>query len=96
MVRATYVYDIYCLGHWNEKMKERTKKSNLIAYHFYLILANLSLVSILYLHVWLQNKRKFLVWREYDNRFGIHQPSCVSTRPVNEWHAIALPRPHTC
>ena len=33
---------------------------------------------MLYFHVWLQNKRKFLVWSEYYNQFGIYQPSHVS------------------
>ena len=29
-------------------------------------------------HVWHPNKRKFSVWSEYYNQFGIYQPSCVS------------------
>ena len=33
---------------------------------------------MLYFHVWLQNKGKFLVWSEYYNQFGIYQPSCES------------------
>ena len=39
--------------------------------------ANLSLVSMLYFHVWFQNKGK-LIWSEYYNQFGIYQPSHVS------------------
>ena len=39
---------------------------------------NLLLAWMLYFHVWLQNKWKFLVWSEYYNRFGIYQPFCVS------------------
>ena len=33
---------------------------------------------MLYFHVWLQNKGKFLVWSEYYNQFGIYQASHVS------------------
>ena len=29
---------------------------------------------MLYFHVWLQNKEKFLVWSEYYNQLGIYQP----------------------
>ena len=60
-----------------KKMKERTKTSNLIVNHFSLILVNLLLAWMLYFYVWLQNKRKFLVWSEYYNQFGIYQPSGV-------------------
>ena len=48
-----------------KKIKEKTKKSNLIVDHFSLTLINLSLPSMLYLNVWLQNGRKFLVWIKY-------------------------------
>ena len=60
------------------KMKERTKTSNLIVDNFSLTFVNLSLVWILYFHVWLQNGGELLVWSEYYNQFGIYQPSHVS------------------
>ena len=63
------------------KMKERTKTSNLIVGNFSLTFVNLSLVWILYFHVWLQNGGKLLVWSEYYNQFGIYQPSHVSMYP---------------
>ena len=47
-----------------KKMKEKTKKSNLIVDHFSLTFANLLLAWILYFRVLLQNKGKFLVWIE--------------------------------
>ena len=47
-----------------KKMKEKTKKSNLIVDHFSLTFVNLLLAWILYFHVLLQNKGKFLVWIE--------------------------------
>ena len=76
---ATSVCDIYCLGHWNKKkMKERTKASNLIVDHFSLTFINSSLVWMLYIHVWLRNKGKFLVWSEYYNQFGINLPQYFS------------------
>ena len=74
---ATYVYDTYCLRHWN-KENERPIKSNLIADQFSLTFVNLSLAWMFYFHVWLQNKGKFLVWREYYNQFGTYQRSHVS------------------
>ena len=40
IAHATYVYDTYHLGHWNEKMREKTKTTNLIADHFSLTLVN--------------------------------------------------------
>ena len=33
---------------------------------------------MLYFHVWLQNKGKFLVWSEHYNQFGMYQLSHVS------------------
>ena len=36
------------------------------------------------LHVWLQNKGKFLVWSEYYNQFGIYQPSRVSVLELGQ------------
>ena len=71
----------FCWWHWGigtKKMKERTRTSNLIADHFSLTFLNLSLAWMLYFHVWLENKGKFLVWSEYYNQFGIYQPSHVS------------------
>ena len=61
-----------------KKMKERTTTSNLIDDHFSLTFVNLSLAWMFYFHVSLQNKGKFLVWREYYNQFGTYQPSDVS------------------
>ena len=61
-----------------KKMKERTKKLNLIVDHFSLNFVNFLFAWMLYLHVWLQNKGKFLFWSEYYNQFGIYQPSHVS------------------
>ena len=69
----TLVWDIR-----TKKMKERTKRSNLIVDHFSSAFVNLSLAWMFYFHVWLQNKGKFLVWSEYYNRFGIYQPYRVS------------------
>ena len=42
-IMCHYAYDTYCLRHWNEKMKERTKASNLIADYFSLTVVNLLL-----------------------------------------------------
>ena len=73
----------FCLWHLlsgaleQKKMKERTKTSNLTVDHFSLTFINLSLAWMLYLHVWLQNKRKFLVWSEYYSQFGIYQHSHI-------------------
>ena len=61
-----------------KKIKERTKISYSIVDHFSLIFVNLSLAWMLYFHVWLQNKGKFLVWSEYYNQFGIYQRSHAS------------------
>ena len=55
----TFVYDAYCLGHWN-KENARTKTSNRTFDHFTLSFVNLSLTWILYFHVRLQNKRRIL------------------------------------
>ena len=66
---------------WNigtNKMKERSKTSNLIVDHFSLTFINLSLAWMLSFHIWFQNKGKSLVWSEYYNQFGINQHSCVS------------------
>ena len=60
------------------KMKERTKTSNLTIDYFSLSFINLPLAWMLYFHVWLQNKEKFLVWSEYYSQFGIYQFSRVS------------------
>ena len=46
--------------------------------HFYLIFVSLSLVWMLHLHAWFQNKGKLLVWSKCYNQFGIYPPSCVS------------------
>ena len=62
-----------------KKIKERTKTSNLVIDHFSLTFVNLSLAWMLYFHVWIQNMGKFLIWSEYYNQFGIHQPFRVST-----------------
>ena len=43
-----------------------------------LTFVNPSLTWMLCFHIWLQNKEKFLVWSEYYNQFGIHQPFRVS------------------
>ena len=61
-----------------KKMKERTNTSNLIVDRFSLTNVYFSLACMLCFHVWLQNKGKFLVWREYYNRFCIYQPCHVS------------------
>ena len=61
-----------------KKTKQRTKTSNLIVGHFTLTFVNFSIAWMLYFHVWLQNKEKFLVWDECYNQFVIYQPSCVS------------------
>ena len=60
-----------------KKIKERTKTSNSIV-DLFLVFVNLLLAWMLYFHVWFQNKRKFLVWRESYNQFGIYQPFHVS------------------
>ena len=65
-----FIYDTYCLGHW-AKENERIKSSNLIVCGFSLTFVYLLLSWILYLHVWLQNIRKFFVWSEYYNWFSI-------------------------
>ena len=62
-------------------MKERLKTSNLIVDHFSVIYVNVLLALMLYFHVSLENKGKFLVWSEYDNQFGIYQTSCVLLEP---------------
>ena len=46
--------------------------------NFPLIFVNLLLAWMLYFHKRLPNKAKFLVWREYNNQFGIYQTSWVS------------------
>ena len=61
-----------------KKMKERTKASNLVVCHVYLTFVNLSLAWMLYFHVWLQKKVKFLVWSEIYDQFDIYQLYCVS------------------
>ena len=68
-----------------KKMEERTKTSNLIIDHFSLTFVNLSLAWMLYFHVWLQNKGKFLVWSEYYNQFGMYPvyPRILEPRQVN-------------
>ena len=76
MARTTSANDTFCLGHWNEENK-RTKTSNSIVYHFTLTFVNFSL-TLLYVHVWLQDKGKILIWSEYYNQFGIYQRSSVS------------------
>ena len=48
-----------------KKIKERTKTSNLIVDQFSLTIVNLLLAWMLCFHVWLQNKGKYLFWREY-------------------------------
>ena len=76
-----------------KKIKERTKTSNLIAGHFTLTFVNFSIAWILYYHVWLQNKVKFLVWSECYNQFVIYQPSCVSL--LEPWqNNLSNPEPY--
>ena len=70
----------FCLWYLWKWMKEQ-KTSRLIVDHFSLTFANLSLAWMLYFHVWpqwLHNNRKFFVWSEYFDQFGIYEPSCVS------------------
>ena len=81
------------MGHLNEK-NERTKTSNLIVNHFSLTFVNLLLTSMLYLHVWLKNEGKFLVWSEYYNQFGIYQPSCVSLLEPQE-NSLSTPEAYS-
>ena len=57
---------------------KKTKGLKLNSWSFSLTFANLSLVWMLYFHVWLQNKRKVLVWSECYNQFGIYQSSRAS------------------
>ena len=73
IAHTTSVYGTYCLGHWNEENKRKSKTSNLIVDHFSLTFFNFSLVWVLYFHAWLQNKGKFLVWSEYYARFFYKQ-----------------------
>ena len=61
-----------------KKIWERTKTSNLIVDHFSSTFVNLLLDWMLYFHVRLQNKGKFIVSSEYYNHFGIYQPSRLS------------------
>ena len=61
-----------------KNLKERTKTSDLIVYHVYLTFFNLSLAWILYFHVWLQKKVKFLIWSENCSQFDIYQAFCLS------------------
>ena len=74
---TTSIYDAYYLGHWNEENERRAKTSNLIVDCFLLTFINLLWAWLLYFHVLLWNKGKFLVWSEYYNQFGIYQPSFV-------------------
>ena len=70
-----------------KKMRERTNTSNLIDDHFSLTFVNHSPAWVLYFHVWLQNKGKFLVWSEYYNQFGIYNlpvyPRILEPRQVS-------------
>ena len=50
----------------------------LLVGHFSLTFVNLSLAWMLYIHVWIQNNGKFVVWSEYYDQFGIYQLSRVS------------------
>ena len=77
IARAISIYNTYCLGHWNEE-NERTKTLNSIVYHFTLPFVSLSWTWMLYLHVWLQNEGKILIWSDYYNEFGIYQRSRIS------------------
>ena len=57
----------FCLWHLNrtvEEENERTKTSNYIVDNFSLTFVNLSLTWNLHFHVWLQNKRKILIWEK--------------------------------
>ena len=79
-----------------KNMKETTKTSSWIVDHFSLTFANLSLAWMLYFHVWLKNKGKFLIWSEYYNQFGIYQPSHVSLsepQQTNLSNSEAYPEP---
>ena len=84
MACSISLYDTQCLEYWKGKLKERIKTSNLIVDHFPLIFVTLLLIWILYFHVWLQNKGKFLVWSKYYNQFGIYQLGGISIRIKEE------------
>ena len=71
IARATYVYDTHCLEYWNEENVRKNKNVKFNGWSFSLTFVKLSLAWMLYFHVWLQNKGKFLVWTEYYNQFGI-------------------------
>ena len=71
----------FCLWHLLSgtlEQRKQKKELKLNTWSFSLTFANLSLAWMLYFHVWLQNKRKFLVWSECYNQFAIYQPSCAS------------------
>ena len=61
-----------------QKVRTPFMKTDWTVDNFYLTFVNLLLIWMLYFNVWLQNKGKILVWREYYNQFGIHQCSRVS------------------
>ena len=41
IAHATSLFDTYCLGHWNEENKRKTKASTLTVDHFSLTFVNL-------------------------------------------------------
>ena len=75
---TTSIYDTYCLGHWNQENKRKNKNFNFNSRSFFFsTFVYPLLLRMLYLHVRLQNKGKYLVLSEYYNQFGIYQPFYV-------------------
>ena len=68
------VYNTFCLEHWNKENKRKNKSIKFINWCLIVILTfvNLLLTWMLYFHVWLQNKGKFIVSSEYYNQFDIY------------------------